>query len=159
MKTIPAITCDDAIAKAFYSDMLEGENYISWRRNLLRKRAGIREKDRTVFWQNKFQVSLIENVFHTCFHFGNPPNEVVLTRHPNRTEVVPFSFVTRFGKGEKIVENDVPHKHYFVSITIIKMQSCTHNISLLNLPWPSWNSQGPTRGKQGVSGRIPSPIL
>ena len=39
------------------------------------------------------------------------------------------------------------------------MQSCAHNISLLNLPWPSWYSQGPTKGKQGVSRRIPSPIL
>ena len=38
------------------------------RRALLRKRAGIREKDKTVFGQKKFQASLIENVFISKIH-------------------------------------------------------------------------------------------
>lgn len=104
-------------AKAFYSDILDMPNYIPMRKSLLRKRAGLKERDARAAWPphvaiewgfvNKYMVFFFKRIIRANHAF-----------EPN-AEVPPFSFVSRFAKGPKITELEDTHlqpRHVFVSI-------------------------------------------
>ena len=87
--------------KEFFTDYLDQKDYIPDRRHTLRKRAGLREKDKRVPWYNLLlePLGLWNGLFLKM--------SAVHSSHNSLSKVVPFSFVERLCKGDQIREVEV----------------------------------------------------